>query len=367
MQHRDRARRRGVARADDARGRHHWRASFDRHRHQLDSSRCERGARTDQPLVLAAKPVRQRGRVDVVRRDGVVQDDRQCVHLAREAQRHPPLDRNGVGVVGGDVAARSRFEIGQRRRQQLHGALERFGAQLDFGQRAQVGRGRAVRRENGCQRRDHDLAHAEIFGVAAGILRRRAPVRVEREVGGIVTALHGRTPHQIGHLRVGDPQDVVCDLVDALAPRSARGLGQWAGKLAFDRRPGGCRVQRQLPAESIEVTQRNGGIGDRRQPATAPVAHRPGIGAGRLRTHAQRTGGVIDPRDGSAPGTDRREVDHRRRQRIHPDHWSPRKLQASIGNDAHVEARTTDIGRDDVGVAEPAPEIERRRDAADRT
>ena len=119
-----------------------------------------------------------------------------------------------------------------------------------------------------------------------------------------------------------------------------------------DRRVGGVGVQRDASGQRprrVEVAQDDMGVGDRRVDAAASVARRSGHGSGGHRPDAQRAARVA-PRDRTAAGADRVDVDHRQRQRPAADLAPGDVPHRAAGHDRHVARRAAHVEAQEVGL-----------------
>ena len=206
------------------------------------------------------------------------------------------------------------------------------------------------RRREKAERREHtgrfgyqDFRHPHL-------LRQRSPVHGpgatqhdQRELTRIVPALDGHQTDLVRHTRVDDAMDA-----------RRRGHGVDAEPLA-DRADGafrGADVEGHRAtgeALRIQVTQYDTRVRHRRLVAAAPVACRPGLGAGAARSHGEPAG--RRHRHAAAAGADRVDVDDRQLQRERADRPVLGDLRPAVAHETDVGARAPDIDGDDVGEA----------------
>ena len=115
----------------------------------------------------------------------------------------------------------------------------------------------------------------------------------------------------------------------------------------LERRARRVRVEPQVGGDRRlggQPTEHEVGVGDRRLLSPAPVTGRPGVGARALRADAQRAA-AVHPRDRSAAGADRVDVDHRQphRQPGHPPVDRELGLGAALGEEERVAARAAHV------------------------
>ena len=283
-----RRRRRAVGRAD----------GFDRH--GLGDQVSVRGDEAEAPAVGGLEVGTQSRGVAAVRHA-----DRQRGVSAFVPQVDPfvqtdPLRRHVLTADFGRGVTPD-FVAGVRQRGQ-RGVGER-DFDLPLAQRPYVGQPHAVRGQHAGERVQEDGPHAQRVRDQAGVLPARAPETVEYVFRDVVAALHGNLLDGVGHVLDRDAQKAGRDLLRR-TDRSVRGTGDLAGQrrefLGHDR--GVQRLVRVRPEHrgeevGAQLAEHHVAVGNG-QRSPAAIAGRAGIGAGRLRPHAEA--GAVETQDGSA-------------------------------------------------------------------
>jgi hypothetical protein len=196
-----------------------------------------------------------------------------------------------------------RHALGGERPGRLAGEVVRHGAQprqqprcqgrLDgpLAQHALVGQPHAVGREHTGQRVQQHPRHAERIGNQAGMLPAGTAEAAERVFRDVVAALDRDLLDGVGHVLDGDPEE-------ALGRRRRIGgtaggggdLGGESGEAVLDHgaveRLVAARPEQRREEVRLQLAEHHVAVGDGQRPA-APVAGRPGIGAGGIRSHPE--------------------------------------------------------------------------------
>ncbi len=239
----------------------------------------------------------------------------------------------------------------------------RVGKQADVGLRelvAEVGDEVADRAEQARCRRDDHWERPHQLRERVCVQGAGAAVGDQREVAGVVAALHGHEPQRTRHVLVDDRDD---------------SLGGLLGRVEAHRvgnRLHGCPrrldVERHLAAEQArrEMAENDVGIRNRRLGAALAIRGRAGLGACRLGTDAQRFRQLRHVRDRAAACADGVHV--------HRGHLDPEVTDRRLAPDRrlpvlaerHVSRRPAHVEREDVVVARLARDEQRAGDAARR-
>ena len=201
---------------------------------------------------------------------------------------------------------------------------------------------------SGSRRHDQGLDR-EAFGDRAAVERAGAPERHEREVAGVVAALHREHADRFRHRGVADGVDAERRLREAAPHRLGEGADRALRRI-------GSQANAAGEPRRIEVAQHEARIGHGRGDSTAPVAGRAGIGARALRPDLEDSG-VVEPRDAPASGTDGVHVDHRHPERIAADAPLARDERRSAARERDIRARPSDVESDELA---PARALSRR-------
>ena len=302
------------------------------------------------------------------------------LHLRRGARLH---EVRGVGPVVTDVgAAMDRDpllpdalagELGARfggqRVQRLAERRRAFGVEPDLdravAQRPHVRQPHPVRGQHPRQGMDHHPGDAQGIRHQAGVLAARAPEAVQDVAGHVVAAAHRDRLDGVRHVVDRDAQEPVRH-VDQRRPAAGAlpDLAGEGGELLHDH----AVIQRLVLARAehpreelrLQLAEEHVAVGHAER-AAAPVAGRPRIRSGRLRTHP-----VASPveRADRAPARRHRVDHHHRGAHAHPRHH--RLEGALVGavvvgdvgrGPAHVE-------RDDAPVARARRGLHRPHDPA---
>ena len=151
--------------------------------------------------------------------------------------------------------------------------------------------------------RHDDLAASKEASDAGGVDGAGTAEGEERHGGGVLPAFDGVHPRGGGH-------GLVDDLMDG--PRAAGGIEAGRGAdVRGDGTTGGVEVEghratKEVPG--VEIAKHQVGVGDGGHRGAAPVAGRPGVGAGAIWPHLDEAE-AVDPRDAAATGTDLDQVD----------------------------------------------------------
>ena len=235
----------------------------------------------------------------------VGQADRQRGVGARVAQvdlsvQAGPLRRHVLTADFGRGLA-SDLVAGVRQRGQ-RGIRERY-FDLPFAQCPHVGQSHPVGGQHAGERMQEHGPHAQRVRDQAGVLSARAPETVEYVFRDVVAALHGNLLDGVGHVCDRDAQKAGRDLLRR-TDRGVRGAGDLAGQRGefFGHDRGvqplvGVRAEHRGEEVGAQLAEHHVAVGDGQRPPAA-VAGRPGIGAGRLRPHAEA--GAVEAQDGAA-------------------------------------------------------------------
>ena len=185
--------------------------------------------------------------------------------------------------------------------------------------------------------------------------RAGAPEQHEREVAGVVAALHREHANRFRHRGIADGMDAERHLREAALHR----LGEGADR-AFRR----IDLQANATGEprGIEVAQHEARIGHGGGGPAASVAGRAGTGTRALRPDLEHPR-VVEPRDAPAPRSDGVDVDHRHPERIAANASLARDERRPTARERHVRARPADVEGDEIAPARALP----CRTAAQRT
>ena len=214
---------------------------------------------------------------------------------------------------------------------------------------AHLGAEQAERRQHAGMSRHHDRAHPEQRRQLGAVERPRAAEGHEREIAGIVAALHRYQPDGADHVVVDDVEDPARRRFERKAERPRHPL------LDGPARP--LDVERHLAAQQVrgDTTKHEVSVGDRRLLPARAVARGAGHGARALGTHRERAV-VAHTRDRSAARADRVDVDHGHGQRPSADASFNRHRRFAALDQAHVGARAANVHRDHVGEARRLPD-----------
>ncbi|CAB4875437.1 unannotated protein [freshwater metagenome] len=205
-------------------------------------------------------------------------------------------------------------------------------------QDAPVGRREAQCAQHAGRTRNEDRVDPQLIGDRRGVQRPRTAERQQREVARIEPALDRHHAQRADHLRVRDAQDARRAGVErepevACKPSDRLACGGAVDPNAARQRP----VASQMPEHDMCVA--DGRFG----PAT-PVGRGAWVGAGRLRSYAQRSA-LVAPRDRATARTDGMDVDHRQGYRPPRDAAATGLARSAAfdhadvaGGSAHVEA-----------------------------
>jgi len=201
-----------------------------------------------------------------------------------------------------------------------------------------IGQEEAEGRERGGELRDEDAADAELLRLHAGVDGPVAPEHHQRERPRVDAPSGGHAADGVCHIRIDEPEDARRGIDDGDPERRRHAL--------LERRVSTLDVEPHGPArerDRVQVAEHQVRVGDRRLLAAAPVAHRPGFGAGALRSDLQRA--RFDVCDRATPRADRLHVHHREADqvammpvpaRLHV--WRPTAHQADVvARAAHVD------------------------------
>ena len=205
--------------------------------------------------------------------------------------------------------------------------------------------------------RHHDTRDGELLGQRRRVQGSAAAKGHHGEVPRIKSLSDGHQAHALRHLGIQHPVDAVGRVSHADAQR--------AGNVLLD---GACRepgIQGHAAAGKVggvQQPQHQGGIGHRGSLSTAPVAGRPRIGTGGIRSDTQPSGGV-QPRDAAPARADGVDVHHGRTYRIAVDESFRAHQRLSSADQGDVAARAADVHGDDVGAAGGGTRLGRADDA----
>ncbi len=263
----------------------------------------------------------------------------------------PQFDLGRRHALARDLVARGVAEFGQPRvgRGQA-GGVER---QLDRGlaHRDLVRQAHAVGREHARQRVHEDAAHAQRIGHAAGMLAAGAAEALQRVLRDVVAARHRDALDRVGHV-------LDRDLQEALGQRLGRGLAAGRGLHLGRQRlePGrdavavqrlvGLRPEHLRKVRRLDLAQQHVGVGRGQRPA-APVARRPGVGAGALGPDAQPR--TVELQQRAATGGHGVDA-HHRRAHAHAGHLGVEGALEFAGVMRHVGAGAAHVEADHLGV-----------------
>ena len=229
-------------------------------------------------------------------------------------------------------------------------ALDEVGGEggLDglLAHRDDVGQPDPVRGQHAGQRVDEHLGHAERVGDGAGVLAAGPAEHVQDVPCDVVAALHRDLLDRVGHVRHGDLDEArrhllgtavvpggCGDLLAELCEQGFRDLGVERGVAA--------RAEHLREVVGLDAAEQHVGVGDGER-AAAPVAGRPGIGAGRVRPYPVPA--AVEVQHRAAARGHRVDGQHRR---PHPDPGDlrlvfalelAREVRHIGGGAAHVEA-----------------------------
>ena len=149
------------------------------------------------------------------------------------------------------------------------------------------------------------------------------------EIARVEAALDRHQADRVGHVGLGNRNDAQGRLLQSQAQR--RGDGGHGRS-----RQRGVKLARAVEEKvAVEAPGHEVGIGHRRGAAALRVARRARIGAGTLRSDAQRSA-AVDHGDGAAAGADRDHVEGRCEQRVGSDRTAMRQRRVAIGDQRHV-------------------------------
>ncbi len=233
---------------------------------------------------------------------------------------------------------------------------EQRGGQVRAQPRGQQAERRGVARV----RRHEHLADAEDLGDAGGVERAGASEGDEREVARIDALLDRDHAERVHHVVVGELHDGVGGLLDRPPERLGHLLERGARAAHVEHDVAAGEVLRVEPSEQ-QVR-----VGQRRPLSAHRVARGAGARAGALGADAQQSARV-DPRDRSAAGADRADVDHRGADRdAELELEALRSLELPVVHQRDVARRAADVDRHDLLDARERREVGTAEHAAHR-
>ena len=232
------------------------------------------------------------------------------------AQVHAPQDRDARGRHALRDQLRARL-VGQSVECLGQGGLSVVAeSQLDrtLAHRALVRQAHAVRGQHAGQGVREDPRHRQLVGNRAGMLPTSAAEHRQRIARHVVAALHRDALDGLGHVADGDFEETRRHRLGGLGlAGGARNLLRERRELvAHDRRVEGfigTRAEHAREVVGLDAAEHHVRIGDGQRTA-APVARRPGIGAGRVRADAQAR--AVEVQDRTTARGDRVNAHHRR-------------------------------------------------------
>ena len=175
-----------------------------------------------------------------------------------------------------------------------------------------------------------------------------------------MTAADGHLTQRVGHLGVDD------------APNAGGGFLRRHSKRNRDLLPDHlCRtrvIELHFSAEeSIGIDDAKHDVSVRHRCSLAPAPITNGAGPDACAVWTDPELSVDDASNRAAPGADRADVDHRRRDMEAAGFMIGRHKWLVVNRDRHIEGRAAHIGRDDVLVSHALGEVDRPHDASGRS
>ena len=229
---------------------------------------------------------------------------------------------------------------------------------------ANIGEAHAVRGQKRRQRMDQHAGHAERIGDEAGVLTASAAEAVERITGHVVAALHRYLLDRVRHILDGDLDKAVGDLF-------RRGIAAHIFRQGGKRLADCAGIERLVLRGSENLRKEIGkklsdhdvGVCDRERTA-APVAFRPGIGAGGAGPDAKPR--AVEVQDRATAGGDRVDQ-HHRGTHAHPGDLGFECALICAGKMRHVGRCAAHVKTDEPRKSGLPPGLGHADDAAGRT
>ena len=209
-------------------------------------------------------------------------------------------------------------------------------------------------------RRDDRRPGAQQSRQGVRMQRARAAEGDQRVVARVVALLDRHEPERTDHVLVDDIVDAECRILDRLAEALAHLLHRGGGRGA---------VEFHVATKALhfrQVAEHDVGVGDGRFRTAPPVRRGAGIGAGRLRTDAQRLGELRHVGDGATARAHGADVDRGGAHRNVADRRLTPQSRLAVHDQRDVCRGAADVDRQQVREAGLHRDPERAGDAASR-